>query len=248
MRGTVLGIGLAIALASGSAAWAQSKWYVSGSVGGLFRDETTTLDTFRKFVFVPRPTEIVIITPQPTPPIPIRRLITTVASNRIAFDPGVLGNFAVGYRVFPRVRAELEVGYSRYDQSSESPFTADPNFPELKGEPFYRREGGLLDRVSGTVNLFYDLRPTAARLIPYVGVGLGASSAQRSAGEFVNGAGFVLSEGPDYTNEAVALVEGGFTWRMSRHVSLAPAYRYVRYLGLTRDSDHIAKLAMRYSF
>jgi hypothetical protein len=100
------------ALSPECAAWADSPWYVSGSVGGYFREADSTSTSFFK-----------VANPSVTAPGSVPR----------SFDPGVVGNVAVGYDLLPNVRVEAEFGYADYTGSALNPVTYNPNFPRLNG-------------------------------------------------------------------------------------------------------------------
>jgi len=210
-----------------TSALAASPWYISGSVGGYFREGDTQSGNYYK-----------ILDPS----------ITTTATNSFSFDPGVILNAAVGYKLSSRFRVEAEIGYTNFTADNLRPFSENPNFPGLKGQIYSRENGFDFSRFSGTVNAFYDFAPIASRFTPYVGVGIGGTANHKSAGAFANADGNTFRFSSASGSDASGLLEGGVNIALSRHWSIAPAYRYVHFFNSIEDRAHVAKLGVRYSF
>jgi opacity protein-like surface antigen len=217
----------AVALSWSAAANADSTRYVAGSVGGYFREAVTEDRTFYQIA-------------DPS--------INADGTNKFSFDPGAVVNISVGYRIASHFRIEAELGYDSYVGSSVNPFTTNPNFPHLDGRTFTRQSGAEYSRFTGTVNAFYDFSPLASRFTPYIGVGVGGESGSKTAGHFVSADGATLT-GQSGTDSAVlGLVEVGLNIALSKHWSVAPAYRYIHVFDGNGEAAHVAKLGIRYSF
>jgi opacity protein-like surface antigen len=154
----------------------------------------------------------------------------------------------VGYHLTQRLRIETELGYVDYDRSTLTPYTADPNFPALKGAPFNRQSGADFSRVSAGVNGFYDFKPLAERYFPYLGAGVSIISAHSSAGLYVSPSGSTLRWEGGESAYGLAQVEGGVAIALTRHWSLVPAYRYIHGFSSRSEAAHIGKLGFRYTF
>jgi opacity protein-like surface antigen len=215
------------AFCSAVGAHAEGAWYVSGSVGGYFREDDTQNVTFFQ-----------VNDPQ----------VRASGNIKHAYDPGVMGALALGYRLSPRLRAEIEISYSGYSGDTLNPFTTSPAFPNDDGRTFHRQSGANYSRVTGTVNAFYDFAPIAFRFSPYVGAGFGGSSDRKSAGRFVGPFGGTLDGASSSDATVVALAEGGLNIALSDHWSVAPAYRYVHYFDGESEGAHIVKASVRYTF
>jgi opacity protein-like surface antigen len=208
----------AVALAAG-------PWYVSGSVGGYFREDATPTTTISNGVIV-SPGEVAR-----------------------TFDPGYILNLAVGYRLPARLRAEIELGYADYDADSVTPMAAAPL--ASNGVTFSRPIGSDLHRYMVTANLFYDL-PVEGRFVPYVGGGIGAIHVQAATITYESAAGGRFTSRLAAGDKAVALLEGGVTIAVTDAIAVVPAYRYLRQAGSVGNNGtevaHVVKLGMRYSF
>src|SRR5579863_7884139 len=147
------------ALAQQSAPPPPNPWYVQGTIGGFFRQDASG-------------------------PLTIHRgPISAAGTNTSTFNPGVIGSLALGYDVANRIRLELEFDYATYTGNTISPFTADPNFPLLKGGPLTRQSGDRFSLVVSTLNAFYDF-PVTHYLVPYLGGGIGAAYRHKNVGQF----------------------------------------------------------------
>ena len=104
--------GARVGLAVASPGLAQEgPWYVSGSLGGYFRQAVSGPDSFYHGDD------------------PADRVGGT---DRIDFDHSALtGAVALGRRFAGRFRVEAELGYTRYGADTLRPFTAAPGFPAL---------------------------------------------------------------------------------------------------------------------
>ena len=225
----VIGAGaLGAWLAAASPGLAQGPWYVSGSLGGYFRQGVEGPDSF-------------FHEDDPS--------ARVAGADRIGFDDSALtGAVAVGRRFAGRFRVEAELGYTRYAADTLQPSTAAAGFPELNGQTFKRQEGDDYTRFTGEVNGFYDVATFAGRYTPYVGAGVGGSDNHQSQGFFTasNGAPFGVSGGS--SAQGFAMAEGGLAIALTPRVSLVPAYRYVHYFQGNEDVANVAKLGVRFSF
>jgi opacity protein-like surface antigen len=204
----------------------ESGWYVSGSVGGYFRETTTTSETFDKTY---------------------NRSIRASGTETQSFDPGVIGNAALGYHLSPQFRVEAEIGYFSYSASTMNPFTTDPRFPRLNGSTFIRQTGDDWSRFTGTVNVFYDF-PGLMGVSPFVGTGIGASANHRTNGFYTAANGGTFDSSGGASTQGLWLLEGGVSVPLTENLSVVPAYRYVHYFAGNEDVAHIVKLELRYSF
>ncbi|MBV8168057.1 MAG: hypothetical protein JO021_14775 [Alphaproteobacteria bacterium] len=219
---------IAVALLPGaytSPAFAGGPWYVSGSVGGLFRQTGSWNSNFINFASG----------------------VTGSGVQQETFDPGFLGNIAIGYGIWDRVRVETEFGYGTYRIAKLNP-RATPTFPNLNGTDFNRQSGGDVDQFSGTVNLFYDL-PIGA-VIPYIGGGIGILHSELQQGVYAsNVARFALAASSP--SAGLVLAEVGVAIPID-HISIVPAYRFMQTFGengtLHAESSHVVKLGVRYAF
>jgi opacity protein-like surface antigen len=218
----VLAAGMGVFAAEAQAA---GPWYVAGSVGGYFREESTAPTTFSSG--------------SATAPGEVTR----------TFDPGVVLNLAVGYRLPAHLRAEVELGYAHYNIDTVTPTVAA--LPALNGVQFGHSTGSDLQRTMATANLFYDL-PVAGCFVPYVGGGLGAIHIQSGTTTSISATGAQLVGHRPSGDDGVALIEAGVTIAVTDAIAIVPAYRYVREFGDVANNGteiaHIVKLGMRYSF
>jgi opacity protein-like surface antigen len=216
-----------VAGVAGFAAGAQAAgpWYVSGSVGGYFREDATATTTISNGV------------------------TTAPGESARTFDPGIILNLAVGYRLPARLRAEVELGYADYGADSVTPMVAA--FPTINGVTFGQGSGSNLHRYLATANLFYDL-PVEGRFVPYVGGGLGVIHVQAATITYTSAAGGRFTSRLAAGDKAVALLEGGVTIVVTDAIAVVPAYRYIRQAGSVgvngTEVAHVVKLGMRYSF
>jgi opacity protein-like surface antigen len=249
----------AAGLSLAASAHAQSRWYISGDLGGYFREDGDGSETFSKLVASPA-TSTTTVTKNPDgsitavtsekPPQP-PHLVKAQGTAKSAYDPGLVGHVALGYRLTSHLRVEAELGGTGYDRSKISPYTADLNFPELNGSALSRRSGGSFQRFTGEMNAFYDFAPLGRLATPYAGFGLGGWAAGSSTGVYAGPTGSFTQSG-GHSTSAFAMVEAGVSLRLSRHWSVVPAYRYVHVLdgttGNRSDVAHLAKVGMRYAF
>jgi opacity protein-like surface antigen len=218
--------GFVLTCLSGAAAHAEGPWYLSGSVGGYFRESDSGPVTITNHI------------------------ITAPGTLKDSFDPGIIANLALGYRLPARFRVELEAGYAEYRTSTVNPNSTP--FPTLRGQDFNRQSGGQNSRYMGTINVFYDL-PIAGPFVPYVGGGLGGEHGELTRAVFADANGNRFDEPGGQSTRGVAVIEGGVTITLSPVLAIVPAYRYVRYFGGVvgfNDSEaaHVVKLGLRYSF
>ncbi len=219
---------LALWLGAAAPALAQGPWYVSGSLGGYFRDEAGGPDTF----FHSNAPDVRVS-----------------GTDRIGFDHSALtGNVAVGRRFFGRFRVEGELGYTRYAAETLNPSTSAAGFPDLNGQTFKRQGGDDYTRFTGEVNGFYDIATVAGRYTPYVGAGVGGSDNHQSQGFFEASDGTPFNVGGGSSTQGFAMAEGGLAIALTPQISLVPAYRYVHYFNGGEDVANVAKLGVRLSF
>lgn len=230
----------AAGLSFACAAAADSPWYVSGDIGGYFRQQDSFATTFYK-------------TGNPS--------IRAGGTMTRDFSPGLTGHLALGYRLSPRLRLEGELGETGYAGSTIYPRTTDPRFPATNGSPWPPTRAPYLHRFSGAVNAFYDFRPLGP-FTPYVGLGLGAWDGQSTHGLYSKPGTFsspkpgliIPIPGPSFTTAdgsevaGFGQIEAGVSLRLSRHWSVAPAYRFVRSFRANGDAAHIAEVGLRYAF
>ncbi len=206
-------------------AQAEGPWYVSGSAGAYFRESAAARETITNGI------------------------ITAPGTLAASFDPGVIANLAVGYRLPLRLRVEAEIGYAQYSVDKVNPQSSA--FPTLNGSDFHRQSGSDLRRYMGTLNLFYDV-PLEGRFVPYAGVGLGGVQDKGATIRFVNASGASFRQTFGSGAHGVFLIEGGITIAVSDALSIVPAYRYLHYFANTGTNGdevaHIAKVGVRYSF
>ena len=226
-----LGLGVVAAVAaligSGVAARAEGPFYVSGSVGGYFRQSDDTMDEFHHSA-------------TPT--------INVPGTDKRGFDPGVIGNVAIGYRLISHVRVEAEFGYFSYTGSTLNPTAFASGYPELNGQTFRRTSGDRFSRYTGTANAFYDFSPIAGLFAPYVGAGVGASRDHQSVGTLRSSDGTSFQSSGGSSTQGLAMVEGGLSFPITRNLSLVPAYRYVHFFAGNEEVAHVVKVGLRYSF
>ena len=215
-----------VAIACAGPARADGPWYISGSVGGYFREDDSFATRFHH-------------SNDPT--------FTVPGTNTESFDSGVIGNFAVGYSVMPQVRLEAELGYTDYTLSTLNPLAHDPHFPRLTGATFVRQYGARFSRFTGTVNAFYDFMPIAG-FTPYAGVGIGASDNRKGFGFFTGPTGSGFNDTGGSSAQGLALLEVGASYPLTENLSVTAAYRYVHYFEDNEDVAHVVKMGIRYTF
>ncbi|QUD86076.1 outer membrane protein [Phenylobacterium montanum] len=245
MRAVVLTSALAtIASMAGGAACAASPWYVSADLGAQFREDAELIHEpiQRLLVPVPRqtansPTPVVVYVPE---------LVMTKSGGERAFDPGLGGDLAVGYRLGARVRLEAEIGSVAYPIKRESLSLGGANGQTA----FSRLSGAQVSGASIGLNAYYDFRGLTQRFTPYVGLGGGVSSDRTGSGILADARGRRLQVAGGAATDGFALAEIGLNMPLSPHWSIAPAYRYVRGLGSGDRAGalHVAKIGARFTF
>jgi len=234
------------------AAHADNRWYISGSIGGFFLQNYTDETTFSKLVSVPvsrsaasiSGNNVVVVA---RPPTFILTPVTAKGTQRFSYSPGPVENLAIGYRIIPQVRVEGEIGYSNFGVSTLQPSVNNLYFLNLNGRTFDRQSGAAVDRMTWTLNAFYDFPTVASRFSPYLGVGYGGNENHRTTGHFVSTNGTTFTSNGGWSGGNEGLLEAGINIRMSRHWALLPAYRYDHFF-IDGQNVNIAKLGMRYSF
>jgi len=219
--------GLAATLACTASAEAASPWYVEGGLGGYFRDSESSSNTFHR---------------NATPNVNVSGVDT------LKFNPGLIANVGVGYRLTSHLRIEAEAGYFTYTGHTLNPYTSAPGYPALNGQTFTRRSGDRWSRYSGTVNAYYDFTPIAGRFTPYVGGGVGASADHRTNGRYKSAGGQIFTTPGGTSTQGFGLVEGGVSIAVSPHWAVVPTYRYMHCFAVGEDSAHVGQIRLRYSF
>jgi len=207
-------------------AWADDLWYVSGSIGGYFREDDSASTHF-------------FHADDPAFKVP--------GTVQRSYDPGVTGNLAVGYTVMPQVRVEAEICYTDYTQSTINPLTHNPNFARLDGSTFNRQRGDEYGRFTGTVNIFYDFTPISG-FTPYLGLGIGASADHQSSGVLIGPTGSSFNQSGGTSTQGLALLEAGFAYPLTENLSVTASYRYLHFFEDAGDVAHIVKMGLRYAF
>lgn len=227
MRRALLLLLLAAAIPAAPACAQEAVgWYVAGSAGAYLREDSTR-------------TSAIFRNADPS-------ASTAVAQHR-EFDAGEAATLALGRRLAPHLRVEVEAGYAGYGSGLLRTSTADLRFPALQDGRYEHDSGARLSRYSGTVNGFYDLA-AFGRWTPYVGAGVGGWATHASAGRFLNAGGVPFDTLANTSSQGMALVEGGVSIRLSPHWSVAPAYRYTRTFTGPDEAAHVFKAALRYRF
>jgi opacity protein-like surface antigen len=222
-----LAAGTVAAFGFGACAQAETPFYVSGAIGGYFRESDSIPDEFSHSA---------------TPNILVN------GTDRRGFDSGFIGDLALGYRLNAHVRLEGEFSYFTYTGSTLNPATTAAGFSNLNGQTFSRTSGDRFSRYTGAANAFYDFTPLAGRFTPYVGGGVGASRNHQTVGYFEAADGVPFRAGGGSSTQGLGFVEGGVSIAISRELSLVPAYRYVRFFAGNQDAAHVAKVGLRYQF
>jgi opacity protein-like surface antigen len=223
----VAAMSIAAGLGVGVQARAQSPFYVSGSVGGYFRQSD---DVSQVFHHVDQPTS------------------AAPGTNKRDFSPGVEVNAALGYHLTSHIRVEAEFNYTGYTGSAVHPLTSAAGFSELHGQAFDHNSGDDFSRIGGTANAFYDFSPIAALYTPYVGAGVGVVRDHASTGVFTDSVGHIFNTSGGSSTEGLAMVEAGVSIAIAPHLSLVPAYRYVHFFQGDEDVAHVIKVGLMYSF
>jgi len=228
MRGFVGALaGVVAGLAFGSGASAQSAWYVSGSLGGTFRQDVSGPVTFFDVQ---------------------DRSVTAPGTSRAVFGTGLSADLAVGYRISSSFRVEAELGYEDFAQTALYPMTTSALFPNLRGQQFSHASGGDDSALSSAVNGFYDFPTVAGRFTPYLGGGGGVVSGRGADTEFISAHGVHFESEGGSGVRGLVQGEAGVAVRLSRNLSVVPAYRYIHFTGPRADGESVAKLGLRYAF
>lgn len=215
---------VSVLMMAASAAHAQGAWYINGSAGGDFFSDRTASTTFHNGAGATAP-----------------------GTHTTTYDPGYALTGSVGYHLPLGFRVEAELGYIHNDVDSTTPHLSSPTFAAINGTKFTNPNGGDYDRVTATVNMFYDLPVSFAGVTPYVGAGVGYYHLSASDAHFTTPFGFTGRGGN--ASDAVVLAEAGATIPLAGALSLVPAYRYEHFFrdGGGEDS-HILKLGLRFDF
>ncbi len=210
-----------------TAAMAEGPFYVTGSVGGLWRMDTTNSAA----VFSSGAT-------------------TGPGTNTTTYNIGPTVSLGIGYRLPWSLRVEGEIDYAHFTTASVDPLSTDGTFPGLNGSKLSTNSGGEHNRYVATANVFYDIA-LRGRFTPYVGGGFGYARADGTAGHFTETNGRAFTENTSTINDPVVLGEAGVTIRLTDSWAVVPAYRYMHIFntsGSVSENDNIFKLGVRFSF
>jgi opacity protein-like surface antigen len=209
------------------AATAQGAWYIGGSAGALFMS-----DLIRSTSFVNHATGIVV-----------------PGTNTSTFNPGEAFNVSLGRNLPFGLRLEAELGYLHYTPDSINPLSTGGALPNLNGTKLTNPTGGDHDRITATLNLFYDLPVSFAGIRPYLGGGVGFYHASATDAVFTmaNGAPFTQHGGSG--DNALMFGEIGASYPLTPRLSVVPAYRYTEFFAEQGNQGaHIVKIGLRYAF
>jgi len=116
-------------------------------------------------------------------------------------DTGYGGNVDLGYRFWPsdfgNARMEGEIGYHRADNNN---LAADTHYYTYMGNLYY------------DFNIFHN-SPSETRIMPYVGVGLGDTTAHFSQGVSGNAFAYQLMAGLTLTPASTPNIDWSLGWR-----------------------------------
>lgn len=253
MRSWLVAAGCAAAMVWGApAARAESPWYISGSAGGVFVQDFADGTTFSKTIPILAPqlrqtmagNNIVVVA---HPPTFVTVPVTARGTQRLSYSPGAAAYLAIGYHVSSHIRLEGEVGYAHFSVSTLRPSSASTYFTRLNGQTFEHQSGAAVDRISWTLNAFYDFPTLASRFSPYLGLGLGGLENHRTTGRFVDAVGTTFTSNGGWVVGTEALLEAGVGIRVARRWMVSPAYRYDHLLPSGQDA-HLVKVGARYLF
>jgi opacity protein-like surface antigen len=154
-------------------------------------------------------------------------------------NPGWLANVAVGYRMSPRWRGELELGHGRIDTDR---ITGNGSSAGINAE---------LAVTTLTANAFFDIPVSRWGFTPYVGGGIGLAYSEVDSLRTTFG-GTTVTRGGNDEIDLVAFGEAGLSFGLQSGLELVPSYRYM-WIDSSEDgfddtTAHIARIGLRYTF
>jgi len=211
-----------IILLSANSVLAQTPFYITGSIGAWQRTDDSRSTTFFN-----------------------SRGQDGAGTNTTTFNPGPVVDLGLGYHLPLGFRVEGALGYAHYSTDTASPLGTTRAFAALDGSRLSTTSGGDLSTFTATVNGFYDL-PVAGRVVPYVGAGVGFYHAWGTDAVFDGR----FTERASTSDNALVLGEVGLSLKISRALSVVPAYRFEHLFASGRPgwNVNIFKLGARYAF
>jgi len=251
MKSVSIAVGAGVAAAAlGASSASAADWYVSGALGGVFRAPYTAsvdqpTDPFGNRVFANGQ------------PVPYR------VTQRYDYDPGFEVDAAVGRRFnlgpSGALRVEAEFSFRDYQVSSvaTNSLPGQQLYDTTLSATFKTSSGFHEQRYAQTANLFYDLTKFSG-FTPYVGVGVGYEEGAHTSGVGVRTAQIVSGGVPSSSvstvhvasvnaDDGTWLAEAGVALPLTKHLSIAPAYRFSQAFAGDRPV-HQLRVALRYSF
>ncbi len=154
-------------------------------------------------------------------------------------NPGWMANVAVGYRMSPMWRGELELGHGRIDTDR---ITGNGSSAGISAE---------LAVTTLTANAFFDIPVSRWGFTPYVGGGIGFAYSEVDSSRTTFG-GTTVTRGGNDEIDLVAFGEAGLSFGLQSGLELVPSYRYM-WIDSSEDgfddtTAHIARLGLRYTF
>lgn len=232
-------------------------FYVSGTIGGVFRETTSSLlndarDPFGNQAF------------NNGVAVPYR--VEQHTHYQAGGEADVAGGYRFGLGRLGALRVEGEFSFRDYRYHDYVGRSLPGQVYGTNFSATYEVEKGLYqERYAETANAFYDL-PSFGFATPYVGVGAGYQESVRTPGDvkevyqdtrYATGSIF----GPTQTaggsrpfslasisgNQGTWLAEGGVSLRMTPRLSLVPSYRFSQaFQG--HAATNLARIGLRYSF
>ena len=227
-------------------------FYVSGSLDGVFRQDTSE------------------IVNEAADPFGNRAPVPYQVKEENHYEAGGEVDAAGGYRFglgrFGTLRVEGEFSFRDFRVKD---YTLQSLPGQVYGTDFhstYSTTKGLYEeRYAETANAFYDL-PTFGFATPYIGAGVGYQESVRTPGDrlqqyqdtrYSTGSIFgpvsatsgsrTLHAASSSTNDGTWLAEAGMSLRMTPHLSLVPSYRFTQ--AFAGDvGTNLAWIGLRYSF
>ena len=150
----------------------------------------------------------------------LREFNGPVSGTRVKFDPGFQFRFTAGYHITPWLATELETGV---------------NYNGIKSITGATEARGSLVNAPLLANLVVQCPSTKCRLTPYIGGGLGGSSAVLDAHDItING--LTLS---GTQSDGVFAYHGfaGLRYHIDNHMSVSLAYRFFGTTAPTWEAD-----------
>ncbi len=239
-------------------------FYVSGSVGALYRDPVDGVTAEKTDPFGNSLSLGGVQQPY---------LIDSRTHYDTGFDTEVAGGYRFDLGRLGAVRTELNLDYTDVSGSTIDQHSGQSPYFTTVYSATQRTASGLgAGRLNGTVNLFYDL-PFFRYFTPYVGGGVGYHYGWSAAGTrtrnysysspagATGSGGFTISGPPgdtvtgqdtvpvksSVTHDGAYLAEVGVSIPLMPRLSLVPAYRYSNIFRGT-IAESAAKVGLRYNF